>query len=97
MLVTEAQAEHIAEQWFIGRGGTHDEYLLAQRRLTEEIEHLADRLAHAKDPLEIARLLLAHGKGRVFWSTDFRPVQIPNTPGGFSGKRPYGNLWPPRN
>ena len=26
------------------------------------------------------------------WSTDFSAAQIPNKPGGFSGKRPYGNL-----
>lgn len=62
VLATEAQAEQIAEQWFISRGGTHDEFLSEQRRLAEEKERVAGRLAHTKDPLEIARLLLAHGK-----------------------------------
>jgi hypothetical protein len=35
--------------------------------------------------------------GPLNWSSDFRPVHIPNTPGGFNGKLSLGNLWPPRN
>src|ERR1700733_3999817 len=35
VLVTEAQAERIEEQWFIVHGGTHEAFLLAKRRVAD--------------------------------------------------------------
>lgn len=79
VLVTEAQAEQIAEQWFVARGGTHDGYLSAQARAKEERERLAVRLAQTKDPLETARLLLAHGKGWMEVVRTISKAGIPRT------------------
>jgi hypothetical protein len=48
VLVTEAQAEQIEEQWLIIHGGTHDAYLEAKGRVVEKKVKLAARFAEEK-------------------------------------------------
>jgi DNA-directed RNA polymerase subunit RPC12/RpoP len=48
VLVTEAQAEKIQEQWFIVHGGKHDAYLEAKRQVAQGKVKLAERFAEEK-------------------------------------------------
>ncbi len=48
VLVTEAQAEKIQEQWFIVHGGTHDAYLEAKGQVAQGKVKLAERFAEEK-------------------------------------------------